>query len=139
MDKRIEELFVRAFFDKTFADRLYCELMAESKRDRFFDKIAHNADRYVKHSTVIRRSIAPLPVSDISKHLMCYKGQCYVIAYRHELDGCLVDTDDAIQRLHSCGSPYALFNVEKRTAYIETEYDFSVHESYLLQADIGAR
>jgi len=139
MDKHIEGVFVRAFFDKTFADRLYYELTAESKRGRFFDKIAHNADRYLKHSTVIRRSIAPLPVSDISKHLMCSKGQCYVIAYRHEFDGCFVDIDDTIQKLHSCGSPYVMFNAEKCTAYIETEYDFSVHESYLLQADNGER
>lgn len=46
--------------------------------------------------------------------------------------------DTAMHTLYSCGLPYAVFDVKKRTAYLETEYDFSVHTSYLLKADIRA-
>lgn len=46
--------------------------------------------------------------------------------------------DTAMHTLYSCGLPYAVFDVKKRIAYLETEYDFSVHTSYLLKADIRA-
>lgn len=138
MDKHIEELFVKCFFDKAFADRLYYELSAKSKRDRFFDKIAHNAEHYLKQSAVIRMNSSPLSKSDITAHLKCSGGKCYVIAYRHEYDGCVIDFDTALDSLYSCGSPYALFNIKNRTAYLETEYDFSVHTSYLLESVLRA-
>lgn len=134
MDTVIEKELVDAFFDKNFRERLLHELFSDKKRGRFFDKIAHTAGRYLRSDAVVEKSKMPLTQEEISKFLFGANiGQCYVIAYRSELDGCFAELSEVAMRLYSCGVPYMLYVPERGTAYLECEFDHSCHTSYLLK------
>ncbi len=134
MDTVIERELVGAFFARNFTDRLLHELFSDKKRNRFFDKIAHTAERYLKSDAVVEKSKMPLTQEEISRFLFgANDGQCYVIAYRSELDGCFAQLSEVVLRLYSCGAPYMLYAPGRGTAYLECEYDHSCHISYLLK------
>ncbi len=132
MSGEIEAGFVRSVFRKEFRDRLCHELLSPKKRDSFFDKIAHNCEDYIRSDVVIKRSDMPLSEKEILAFLNTKDGVS-VIAYRSELDGRCIDLDAALSELSSNGSPFVIIAPAERKAYLETEYDFSVHTSYLIE------
>lgn len=127
-----EESFVRSAFSKEFRDRLCYELASPKKRDRFFDKIAHNCDEYILGSAVYKRSDRPMSESDIVSFFGDGK-EVSVIARGSELDGRKADIHTALKALSENGLPFILADAAERRAYLETEYDFSVHTSYMLK------
>lgn len=127
-----EEYFVRSVFRKEFCDRLCYELSSTKKRDRFFNKLAHNCEDYINRSVIKRRSDMPMTGSEILAFLRDEK-EIFVIAYRSDLDGRSTDADTAVSELVGNGSPFIVVAPGRRRAYLETEYDFSVHTSYLLE------
>ena len=74
----------------------------------------------------------PMTGSEILAFLRDEK-EIFVIAYRSDLDGRSTDADTAVSVLVGNGSPFIVVAPGRRRAYLETEYDFSVHTSYLLE------
>lgn len=120
------------FFQKRYRERLLYELTSK-KRDEFFKKIAHTAEKYIDLRLIAEKSDRPLPAEKLARF---FRGDCFVIAYHSALDGTVTDFETAISELWSCGVPYLIYAGDH--LYLETEYDFSVHAAYLLKLTKGA-
>lgn len=125
MNTDVEKEIAR-FFQKRYRERLLYELSSKKRKD-FFGKIAHTAEKYIDTRLIVEKSDRPL-----SRDILADKlgGACYIIADVSRLDGETVPVDTALSELWSCGVPYMLYG--NGYLYLETEYDFSAHTSYLL-------
>ncbi|MBP1546906.1 MAG: hypothetical protein J6A37_09925 [Oscillospiraceae bacterium] len=130
MEKEFELNICRAFFDKRCRERLYYELSAAKKRRCFFDRISHTADDYLS-DCVTKRFSKPPCTDDISSFLR--SKECYVIALNSVYDGKFADILQALEELWCCGEPFMTVNKDCTAAYLETEYDFSVHTAFFLE------
>lgn len=131
MDTEFENMFIKNFFDRQFCDRLQYELSSSKKRIKFFSRIAHECEKYIKHQYIVDKDNMLLPRKLICKYILTK--ECYVIAYNDDYDGQFVRFEDALNKLWSNGSPYVLVNTSCDCTYIETEYNFSEHCSYILK------
>lgn len=121
------EAEIALFFQKRVRERIIY-LMSSKKRGEIFGKLAHTAENYLDAALIIRKSPRPLEPETLAKRL---GKRVYVIAEHSELDGSAADTGAALGELWSRGAPYMLYG--NGLLYVETEYDFSVHNSYLLK------
>lgn len=117
---------IALFFQKRVRERIIY-LLSSKKRGEIFVKLAHTAEEYIDRKLMIEKSSRPLEPEKLVKQL----GETvYVIADCSELDGCFTDTGAVLDELWSRGVPYMLYG--NGLLYVETEYDFSIHISYLL-------
>ena len=131
MDSLFEERICRTFFDKRCSDRLCYELSSRKKRRGFLDRMCHNSKDHLA-DCVYKSVERPFDKADITDFLG--KGECYCISLQPEADGIYADASGLLDRLWSNGMPYLIVNAACTAAYLETEYDFSEHRSYLLRA-----
>ena len=118
---------IALFFQTRVRERIVY-LLSSKKRGEFFGKLAHTAEKYIDCKLITEKSSRPLAPEELAKRL---GGTVYVIAEHSELDGRFTDIGTALDELWSCGVPYLLYG--NGLLYVETEYDFSVHSSYLLK------
>lgn len=102
--------------------------LTSKKRSDFFGKIAHTAEKYIDTRLIVDKDERLIPHELIAERL---GGECYVIAVHSLLDGETMPVDTALSGLWGCGVPYLLYG--NGYLYLETEYDFSAHTSYLLK------
>lgn len=121
------EAEIAQFFQKRVRERILY-LLSSKKRGDIFGKLAHSAEEYIDCKLIIEKSPRPLAPEELAKRL---GKTVYVIAEHSELDGRFADIGAALDELWSCGVPYMLYG--NGLLYVETEYDFSVHNSYLLK------
>lgn len=122
---------IAGFFQKRVRERI-TYLLASKKRGTVFDKLAHNAEDYLDCSLIIEKSERPLGKEAIEKKL----GRTVYVMESHgsfgsPLDGGFTGVRAALDELWSCGVPFILYG--NGHLYVETEYDFSTHKSYLLK------
>lgn len=122
---------IAEFFQKRVRERIMY-LLASKKRGEVFDKLAHNAEDFLDSSLMIEKSERPLDKGTLEKKL---GRTVYVMehhgSYGSPSDGEFTDIRAALDELWGCGAPYILYGNEH--LYVETEYDFSTHKSYLLK------
>lgn len=121
------ETEIAQFFQKRVRERILY-LLSSKKRGEIFGKLAHTAEKYIDRKLIVEKSPRPIEPEKLAKQL---GKTVYVIAEHSELDGRFADTGAVIDELWSCGVPYMLYGNDM--LYVETEYDFSVHNSYLLK------
>ncbi len=125
--KCLNETEIAQFFQKRVRERILYLLSSKKRRD-IFVKLAHTAEDYIDCKLIVEKSPRPLEPEELAKQL---GNTVYVIAEHSEFDGEFADTSAALDELWSCGVPYMLYG--NGLLYVETEYDFSVHNSYLLK------
>lgn len=122
-----DETEIAQFFQKRVRERIIY-LLSSKKRGDIFRKLAHTAEEYIDCKLIVEKSPRPLEPEKLVKRL---GKTVYVIAEHSEFDGRFADTGAVLDELWSCGVPYILYG--NGLLYVETEYDFSVHNSYLLK------
>lgn len=120
------EAEIARFFQKRVRERIIY-LTTSKKRGEIFKKLAHTAEDYLDCSLIVEKSDFPMEREIIKKYL---GKTVYAMAEHSALNGKVVDTDKALNELWSCGVPYMLYG--NGYLYVETEYDFSEHTSYIL-------
>lgn len=120
------EAEIARFFQKRVRERIIY-LTTSKKRGEIFKKLAHTAEDYLDCSLIVEKSDFPMEREIIKKYL---GKTVYAMAEHSALNGKVVDTDKALDELWSCGVPYMLYG--NGYLYVETEYDFSEHTSYIL-------
>ena len=121
------ETEIAQFFQKRVRERILY-LLSSKKRGEIFGKLAHSAEKYIDCKLIVEKSPRPIEPDELAKRL---SKTVYVIAEHSELDGRFANIGAALDELWSCGVPYLLYG--NGLLYVETEYDFSVHNSYLLK------
>lgn len=106
-------------------------MSSPKKRGDFFGKIAHTAEKYIDSRLVVKKSEWPIPVEILAQY---FHGDCFVVAEHSAPDGKTASFKDAVNELWSCGVSYLIYAGEY--LYLETEYDFSTHASYLLKRSV---
>ena len=127
----IENKIVNNFFNKSSRDRILYELRSVEKREHFFDKISHRCEDYIDDQFIVQKSNKLIGIDIIKQKLCSQNRMCYVIAYKSDLDGKFVDFKTAMDELWGNG-PYLVCSVDGNSLYLETEYNFNVHQSYIL-------
>ncbi|GEM_PF-4053521 len=125
--ENLSEAEIAQFFQKRVRERIIY-LLSSKKRGEIFGKLAHTAEDYIDGKLITVKSVRPLEREMLAERL---GKQVYVIAEHSEIDGSFADIRAALDELWSCGEPYMLYG--NGLLYVETEYDFSVHNSYLLK------
>lgn len=120
------EAEIARFFQKRVRERIVY-LTTSKKRGEIFGKLAHTAEDYLDCSLIVEKSDFPMEREIIKKYL---GKTVYAMAEHSALNGRVVDTDKALDEPWSCGVPYMLYG--NGYLYVETEYDFSEHTSYIL-------
>ena len=118
---------ISKFFRKRVRERVLY-LLNSKKRGELLDKLAHTAEDYIDTALTVKKSGSPLNPEFIREKL---GKTVYVIAANSPLDGKHAETDAALDELWSNGSPYMLCG--NGYLYVEAEYDFSTHASWLLK------
>lgn len=121
------ETKIAQFFQKRVRERVFY-LLSSKKRGEIFGKLAHTAEKYIDCELIVEKSPRPIEPEELAKQL---GKTVYVIAEHSKLDGRFADIGAALDELWSRGVPYMLYG--NGLLYVETEYDFSVHNSYLLK------
>lgn len=129
MNKPFELKICSTFFSKRSCERLYYELTSK-KRPEFFRKMSHTADWYLG-DCVFKECKMPVEIESILNFLNDDK--CYFITLYKEFDGGCFNTSDVLNNIWANGMPYMAVDRECRYAYLETEYNFSEHTSFLLR------
>lgn len=130
MNKSFELKICNTFFCRRSKERLYYELTSK-KRSEFFHKMSHTAEWYLV-DCVLKQYKMPLDIDSILSFLN--DDQCYFITSYKNFDGDYFNTSDVLDHIWSNGMPYMVINRECKRAYLETEYDFSEHTSFLLKS-----
>lgn len=120
------EAEIARFFQKRVRERIVY-LTTSKKRGEIFKKLAHTAEDYLGCSLIVEKSDFPMEREIIENYL---GKTVYAMAEHSALNGKVVDMDKALDELWSCGVPYMLYG--NGYLYVETEYDFSEHTSYIL-------
>lgn len=131
MDRSVEEKIINVFFNKKSRERILYELKSAEKRNRFFDRISHRCEDYINCRLIVYKS-DKLVDADYLKEILCGKNRtCYVMAYKSRFDGKFVDFDEAMNELWGNG-PFLVYSINNDSLYLEAEYDFDIHPSYIL-------
>lgn len=130
MNKSFESKICNTFFSRRSNERLYYELTSK-KRSEFFHKMSHTAEWYLG-DCVLKQYKMPLDIDSILSFLN--DEQCYFITSYKNFDGDYFNTSDVLDHIWSNGEPYMVINRECKRAYLEIEYDFSEHTSFLLKS-----
>lgn len=123
----LNEAEIAQFFQKRVRERIIY-LLSSKKRGEIFKKLAHTAEDYIDGKLIAVKSAHPLEREMLAKRL---GKRVYIIAEHSKIDGSFADIRAALDGLWSCGEPYMLFG--NGFLYVETEYNFSAHNSYLLK------
>lgn len=121
------EAEIAQFFQKRVRERIIYELSSK-KRAEVFNKLAHTAEDYIDCRLIVEKRPRPFEPTELKKRL---GKTVYVMAYNSDLDGDFAELNAVLNELWSCGTPYMLYG--NGFLYLETEYDFSVHTTYLLK------
>lgn len=105
MNKEIEEMIVKSFFNKNKQQRVLFELFSPQKRRDALWRLNHN------YSVTLRKEfMTPIPKSNLDRQeiqkLLIEQGAgdiCYVISINEEIDGKEMDLKTAIDQVFSYG------------------------------------
>lgn len=129
MNKSFEKSICNKFFDKCKSERIYYELTNSKKRMHAIERFSHNSDKLLQPSKIYLSSDKLIDKEKVISFLCC--DECYCICRYNAFDGKMVQIDTALKSLYSNG-PYFIFNIQSFKVFLETEYNFSEHYSYLL-------
>lgn len=132
MDKNFEKEICERYFCKDNRERIFYELTSKKKRSIAIDRFSHQSSIYLNPKSILHSSNMLFSIDRVKDFLECKK--CYCICSNSDFDGRIVDINDVLNSIYSVG-PYFIFNTNMNKGFLETEYNFSEHYSYLLQAN----
>ncbi|PEZ00309.1 hypothetical protein CN326_22760 [Bacillus sp. AFS018417] len=135
MNKKIEEIIVKSFFNKRIQQRVLFELFSPSKRSYALSRLCHNysitlCGKFMNH--------IPKPNSDpeeIERLLIKQGAQdiCYVMSMNSSTDGEELDLKTAIEQSVGDGMPYLISCIHGKLAYFQAEQDYGAPQRFILK------
>jgi len=134
----IERQFVKNFVISTRQDRANYELTSESKRGRFFSRLAHSYSSIFKVElmTKIPRLRAEQQFSEIMFMLKTHgaKTHCYIMSYAREFDRKVLPVEEGIYQCVN-GSLEAILICSDKLAFFQAERVSGSPPRFLLKAN----
>lgn len=137
MDKKIEEIIIKSFFDKRIQDRILFELASVKKRQHAIGRLSHNYTDVLnnKYMTEI-----PKPNSNFSNILKLLKKHgagetCYAISFCSDIDGKHLDLSYALENAVGFGMPSLISCIPNKLVYLECEQEYGPTKRYILKKE----
>ncbi|WHY84646.1 hypothetical protein QNH39_18585 [Neobacillus novalis] len=134
MNKEIEEIIVKSFFNKRIQQRVLFELSSSKKRQDAIERLNHNYLDTLRNEFMIE---IPKPNSDPEEivNLLKVHGaskNCYVISW-HSLDGKEFPLTTAIEELIWYGMPSFISCTHGKLAYFQAEQVYGAPPRFILK------
>lgn len=135
MDKEIEEIVVKSFFNKRIQQRVLFELSSSKKRGDAIGRLNHKYLDTLRNEFMIE---IPKPNSDPDEieKLMKEQGagkKCYVMSSDSEMDGKEFSLTTAIEELIWYGMPSIISCIHGKLAYFQAEQSFGPPPRFILK------
>jgi len=135
MNREVEELIVKSFFEKSVRDRVLHELFSTKKRPHALNRLCHEHERMLKVKYMIE---IPPPNSDPEYiHELLRKNgapkNCYSLSYNEQIDGKELSLKQALEAAVGFGFPTIISCVPGELAYFEAEQVFGAPPRYILK------
>lgn len=135
MEKEMEELIVKSFFEKNVRERVLHELSSSKKRDHALNRLCHEYRKMLKAKYLIE---IPPPNSDPKDiyELLKRNGaekMCYSMSYNDKIDGEELPLQEALGQAVGFGFPSIISCIPGKLAYFEAEQGFGPAPRYILK------
>lgn len=135
MNRDVEGLIVKSFFEKSVRDRVLHELFSTKKRPHALNRLCHEHERMLKVKYMIE---IPPPNSDPEYiHELLRKNgapkNCYSLSYNEQIDGKELSLKQALAAAVGFGFPTIISCVPGELAYFEAEQVFGAPPRYILK------
>ncbi|MFJ7730239.1 hypothetical protein ACIQXV_29710 [Neobacillus sp. NPDC097160] len=135
MNKEIEEIIVKSFFNKGIQQRMLFELSSSKKRGDAIGRLNHNYLDTLRNEFMFE---IPKPNSDPEEIEKLIKEQgagknCYVMSWHSGVDGKELPLKTAIEELIWYGMPSIISCIHGKLAYFQAEQDFGSPPRFMLK------
>ncbi|WP_419883947.1 hypothetical protein ACN6MY_10945 [Peribacillus sp. B-H-3] len=135
MNKEIEEIIVKSFFEKRIQQRVLFELTSPKKRDNALNRLNHNYLVTFRKELMIE---IPKPNSDPDDIEKIMKKQgagnsCYVMSRNSSFDGKELPTSTAIEQLIWYQAASIISFIPGKLAYFQAELDYGFLPRFILK------
>jgi hypothetical protein len=135
MNKELDEIIVKSFFNRKIQQRVLFELSSPKKRLDAIQRLNHNYSETLRNEFMIE---IPKPNSDPEKiaELLKRNGAgevCYSISWSEEIDGKELPLLAALEKAVGFGMPSIVSCVPGKLAYFEAEQDFGAPPRFILR------
>lgn len=135
MEKDVEQLIVKSFFEKQFQDRVLHELFSPEKRHHALNRLCHQYTKLLREKYMVE---IPPPNSDPTDiyELLKRNGaekMCYSLSYNVDIDGKKLPLHEALEHAVGFGMPSIISCIPGQLAYFEAEQGFGSPPRFLLK------
>ncbi|WP_299095735.1 hypothetical protein [uncultured Metabacillus sp.] len=135
IDKELEEIIIKSFFNKRIQERVLFELFSQKKRDNVMNRLCHNYLDTFRKEFMIE---IPTPNSDPGEIEKLMKNQgagndCYVISWNDTIDGKHMSLTSALKVAVGEGFPSIISCIPGKIAYFEAEQEYGSPPRFILK------
>lgn len=137
MDKQLEEIIVKSFFNKRLQDRVLFELTSTKKRKDAIGRLSHNYMDVLNDKYMMEIPKPNNNSNEIVEFLKKYGAgnTCYVISYYGDIDGKHLPLSYALEKAVGFGMPSLILCIPNKLAYLECEQVYGSPPRYILKKD----
>ncbi|UPO91035.1 hypothetical protein [Niallia sp. Man26] len=138
MNKEIEEIIVKSFFEKRLQKRVLFELTSPKKRSNALDRLNHNYLITLRKEFLIEIAKPNSDPYEIEK-IMRKQGagnSCYVMSCDSSLDGKELPTSTAIEQLIWYQAASIISFIPGKLAYFQAELDYGFLPRFILKSSL---
>lgn len=135
MNKDMEKLIVKAFFDKRVQERVLYELFTPQKRDLALHRLCHSYKKMLREKYMIEIPPPNSDPRDIYELLKINKTNemCYSLSFNKNIDGKELPLQKALEQAVCFGFPSIISCLPGELAYFEAEQEYGSPPRYLLK------
>ena len=135
MNKGIEEIVVKTFFEKRIQERVMYELFSPKKRDKALHRLNHDYKRNLREQYLIEIPEPNSCSSELANLLQKHGAgkQCYALSFNGDIDGKELPLLTALEHAVGYGFPSLIVCIPNKLAYFEAEQVYGPPPRYILK------
>ncbi|MBJ8076969.1 hypothetical protein JDS92_16595 [Bacillus cereus group sp. N12] len=135
MDKKLEEIIVKSFFNKRLQNRVLFELSSSKKRKDAIGRLCHNYRTTLREEYMIeipKPNSCPIDIGDLLKKHRAVDS-CYARSWDTKIDGKTLPLLDTLEVAVGMGMPSILYSITNQVAYFEAEQETLPSPRFILK------
>ncbi|MEH7146771.1 hypothetical protein [Priestia megaterium] len=132
MNKDIEEIVVRTFFERRIQERVMFELFSPKKRDKALHRLNHDYKRNLREQYMIEIPTPNSCASELANLLKKHDAgkQCYALSFNKDIDEKKLPLLTALEHAVGYGFPSLIVCIPNKLAYFEAEQGYGPPPRY---------
>ncbi|OIK14255.1 hypothetical protein BIV60_12170 [Bacillus sp. MUM 116] len=135
MNKELEKIIVKSFFNKRIQQRVLFELFSPKKRRDALSRLNHDYLFTLREEYMIRIPNSNLDRQEIERLLIKHGAGdiCYVMSLNDSIDGKEMDLKTAIDRVFGYGLSSIISCIDGKLAYFQAEQECGAPPRFILK------